>query len=318
MTCEHEQCKEYQRSRQPGRELDSHVGYDADKQQYPLSGLHGLMKGAGIGARCNAPVRAEAMRQMQGTHGNRAVQRQVASGSNGPYARAGQNSAGGYGFEVGLAEDEQYLEGVRQEVVYGEGTAGSWDEKGGTQNGIKGGTGVYRTRGENGGFDLFNAGGEFSYGDNGIRAQMGASFGGYQGTHGGFDKESDTDQEIRGGLDLGLSLGGRLHYGDSDGDGLREYGGGLDLGIFSFDLKTEDPVRTLFGGPTVGSIPRGKVPRGKLKGLRPQQSQKDAASDQAKLDAANRATRDMTAIAQLALAEEKLPVVPMSLPACLR
>src|SRR5688572_32394726 len=85
MASEHDQNSEFLSSRQHGRSQDSHVGYDGDTQQSPagtLLGLPGLMRCAGIGASCNAPVRAEGMRQMQRTHGNRAVQRQFAVGAS--------------------------------------------------------------------------------------------------------------------------------------------------------------------------------------------------------------------------------------------
>src|SRR5687767_4087311 len=88
MASEHDQNSEFLSSRQHGRSQESHVGYDGDTQQSPagtLLGLPGLMRCAGIGASCNASVRAEGMRQMQGTHGNHAVQRALST--NGPAGR---------------------------------------------------------------------------------------------------------------------------------------------------------------------------------------------------------------------------------------
>jgi hypothetical protein len=88
MASEHEQNSEYFRSRQRESALDSHVDYDRETQHSPaglLPGLTGLMQNACIGASCNAPVRVEGMRQMQGTHGNRAVQRALST--NGPDGR---------------------------------------------------------------------------------------------------------------------------------------------------------------------------------------------------------------------------------------
>jgi len=60
------------------------------------------------------------------------------------------------------------------------------------------------------------------------------------------------DEEARFGLGAGVGAAGRLHWADTDGDGLREYGFGADIGPFSFDLKTEDPARTGLNALTMG------------------------------------------------------------------
>ncbi|MCS6912580.1 MAG: hypothetical protein RMK29_19870 [Myxococcales bacterium] len=44
---------------------------------------------------------------------------------------------------------------------------------------------------------------------------------------------------VRAGLSLGVGLAGRVHYGDTDRDGVPEYGLGADFGPFSFDVKSE-------------------------------------------------------------------------------
>lgn len=44
---------------------------------------------------------------------------------------------------------------------------------------------------------------------------------------------------IRGGLSFGVGAAGRAHYGDADGNGIREIGVGADFGPFSFDVKSE-------------------------------------------------------------------------------
>lgn len=61
-----------------------------------------------------------------------------------------------------------------------------------------------------------------------------------------------TDQ-LRVAASLGESLGGRLHYGDSDGDGVREMGFGADIGMLSFDFKTEalGQAWNAIGGPAM-------------------------------------------------------------------
>lgn len=53
-----------------------------------------------------------------------------------------------------------------------------------------------------------------------------------------------SDASTRVGVSEGVGFAGRVHYGDADGDGLPEYGVGADLGPLSFDVKTEDPLRS--------------------------------------------------------------------------
>lgn len=53
---------------------------------------------------------------------------------------------------------------------------------------------------------------------------------------------ADIGRSVRGGLSRGLGAAGRVHYGDADNDGWREYGFGFDAGPVSFDYKTEDIV----------------------------------------------------------------------------
>jgi hypothetical protein len=79
----------------------------------------------------------------------------------------------------------------------------------------------------------------------------------------------------------GVGAAGRLHFGDSDGDGAREYGIGGDLGPFSVDFKTEDPLRSLLthhipfglgdnlpgGNWTHGAIDAGRWVGGKVADL---------------------------------------------------
>lgn len=68
-------------------------------------------------------------------------------------------------------------------------------------------------------------------------------------TAGTSDKNSSADEVGRFGLSKGVGLAGRGHWGDSDADGFREYGFGADFGPFSFDAKSEDPLRTLMKSP---------------------------------------------------------------------
>ncbi len=63
-------------------------------------------------------------------------------------------------------------------------------------------------------------------------------------TAGTKDANSDTDETMRVGLSLGEGAAGRVHWGDADKDGNREYGAGFDFEFISVDVKTEDPLRT--------------------------------------------------------------------------
>jgi hypothetical protein len=49
----------------------------------------------------------------------------------------------------------------------------------------------------------------------------------------------NKEHSLRLGGSVGVGLAGRAHYGDEDGDGVRELGFGFDAGPFSMDLKSE-------------------------------------------------------------------------------
>lgn len=175
----------------------------------------------------------------------------VSGKPNGPYGEAGENEAGGY--EARFRANGDKSGWADTDVGFGEGAIGAWDEDGGgTQYGIKGKVGLVRGKINEGGdvpvnWEAGTAGAEFSGGENGVRAQAGVTAIGVEGTLGGFDKERNDDIQARGGLSIGPSLGARLHWGDSDHDGYREYGLGADIGPFSFDVKSEDPLRAYMG-----------------------------------------------------------------------
>lgn len=85
-----------------------------------------------------------------------------------------------------------------------------------------------------------NASAEASIGSNGLTVGAGASVIDGAITLGGFNQEDSwADSQIRGGLGFGMGFGGRLHWGDSDGDETQELGFGFDYGPLSFDIKTE-------------------------------------------------------------------------------
>ena len=74
-------------------------------------------------------------------------------------------------------------------------------------------------------------------------------------TAGDLSKDRNNDETTRVGGSLGEGLSARLHWGDKDKDGFREYGFGFDAGPLSVDMKTEDPLRSaarglgMLGGP---------------------------------------------------------------------
>jgi hypothetical protein len=95
---------------------------------------------------------------------------------------------------------------------------------------------------------VLTANAEASAGENGASLGAGANIIEGSVTMGNFNKQKNTDEQSRFGLSLGLGAAGRTHWGDSDNDGYREFGFGADFGPISFDVKTEDPLRSLVGG----------------------------------------------------------------------
>lgn len=122
MAGEHEQNSEYHRSRQPGMTLDSRQDCSDSTQHSStgmLLGLPGLMRCAGMGARCNAHVRVEGMQQMQQTHGNRAVQRALST--NGATRHiAVQRSPDGMKYELSPEVMQQVMQQMMQERAHDE------------------------------------------------------------------------------------------------------------------------------------------------------------------------------------------------------
>jgi hypothetical protein len=73
----------------------------------------------------------------------------------------------------------------------------------------------------------------------GLGAQ--ASVGGFN--VGGGTRGTETDEYNKIGLSEGVGAAVRGNWGDTDGDGFREYGGGIDIGPLSLDMRSEDPLR---------------------------------------------------------------------------
>jgi len=68
-----------------------------------------------------------------------------------------------------------------------------------------------------------------------------ASVGGFN--VGGGTRGTDVDEYSKIGLSEGVGAAVRGNWGDTDGDGFREYGGGIDIGPLSLDMRSEDPMR---------------------------------------------------------------------------
>ena len=68
-----------------------------------------------------------------------------------------------------------------------------------------------------------------------------------------------TQQEQRRyGLSAGVGAAGRAHYGDADGNGVRELGFGFDAGPVSFDIKSESLGRAAnWAGETATNVGTG-------------------------------------------------------------
>ncbi len=87
---------------------------------------------------------------------------------------------------------------------------------------------------------VFSADAEISVGNDGLTVGAGANAVHGAVTLGGFNPDDSwADSQLRLGASLGVGLAGRLHWADSDGDGVREIGLGADIGPFSGDFKTE-------------------------------------------------------------------------------
>lgn len=86
-------------------------------------------------------------------------------------------------------------------------------------------------------FDLSSYAGESGFGFGAQASVAGFNVGG--GTTG-----TDADEYGKFGLSEGAGAAVRGSWGDTDHDGLREYGGGVDVGPFSVDMRTEDPFRS--------------------------------------------------------------------------
>jgi len=147
---------------------------------------------------------------------------------------------------------------VTDDILYGMGKLGAWDNgQGGMRHGASGTVGVGKMSFNNGGqvsgdLEVGTATAEASWGDDGATLGAQATAVGGSMSFGKPTKASDHDEQVRLGLSEGIGMAGRLHWGDADKDGHREYGLGADFGPFSFDIKSEDPLATLYNTATGG------------------------------------------------------------------
>lgn len=174
---------------------------------------------------------------------------------SGPYAHFTTND---YGIEMGAgALNYQWENGSHVNVSSLNLGMGSWSENGKDRTyGIKGDATLldaYYGADEIAGIGTskLTANAEASVGpNNGLTLGAGGTIASVQGHLGKFDKNNKTDARVGLGLAAGGGAGMKLHWGDSDGDGCREYGLGLDikaLGGFNFDIQTEDPLGQYLG-----------------------------------------------------------------------
>jgi hypothetical protein len=113
--------------------------------------------------------------------------------------------------------------------------------------------GLYKHNSDWGSADVgaFSGSAEASVGSNGLT--FGATGNIVEGsfTAGKFTPGNNSEESVRAGLSLGGGFSSRLHWGDTDKDGAREYGFGFDAGPVSFDYKSEDPGK-LIGSALLG------------------------------------------------------------------
>jgi Domain of unknown function (DUF4157) len=194
-----------------------------------------------------------------------------------PHSWAGQNSVGGLDVSQslwgGVSGDAGSLDALRRQGHWGSWAEGS-DQRYGFRENVMGGRAALNDSwlGSLLGDDTIKFGADIGAFTAGAEANaspdtgfaVGASANILEGSISGGrqDKNSTTDEWARFGLSAGEGGAARGYWGDADNDGHREYGFGFDAGPVSFDVKTEDPLRTLgrslapglMGGPAMDMI----------------------------------------------------------------
>jgi hypothetical protein len=189
----------------------------------------------------------------------------------GPHADYKVNKAGG------LTIDESQGIGVKSDVgqidtLSHQGQWGAWEEGDSTRYGFKENLAMAKASlnedyiGQLVGDPTLVVGADIGLGTANAEASLnpdtglalGAQYNVIEGSISGGTKDtkSDIDEWARFGMSLGGGAGVRAHWGDEDKDGTRSYGFGADIGPFSFDVKSEDPMRTAMRlGGGAGIVP---------------------------------------------------------------
>lgn len=185
-------------------------------------------------------------RDVAGRHQHKVDPRSGKPMVNGPFGfvESTHNSKGelqGVGGGFGLLSGNMG-QGARGDVMQAQGHFGGWsDAEGKTQYGAELDAAVVRTGIERGGA-LGPMGFNVSAFDANANAKVSnetASLGAQANVIGGSISAGTDEHNLSLGASFGVGAGGRLHYGDADGDGVREYGLGADIGPVSFDVKSE-------------------------------------------------------------------------------
>jgi hypothetical protein len=183
------------------------------------------------------------------------------------------NKAGGITMDGSLIRAKNEVGQV--DLYTGQGQFGAWEEGDSTRYGVKANAGIAKAAldenyvGQLVGDPTLVVGADIGFGTANAEASLntdtglalGAQYNLVEGSISGGTKDdkSAIDEWGRFGMSLGGGAGVRAHWGDEDKDGNRSYGFGADFGPFSFDVKTEDPMRTamrLGGGGIVPMLPQ--------------------------------------------------------------
>ncbi len=159
----------------------------------------------------------------------------------GPYGYIGLNKSG-WGLDYGFG----LKGGSNADLLSFNGSGGLMtDDKGNTRFGARFGGGLAKVGGTGPDGDVsVDAGGGTIAGDWSVGTD-GASLGGAANIAEGnaTAKHLPFGTSVHAGLSAGEGAALRLHWGDEDGNGIREFGFGADAGPGSFDIKTEAPGR---------------------------------------------------------------------------
>jgi hypothetical protein len=166
--------------------------------------------------------------------------------AQGPFAYAGsERSAGGtpMGYSAGFGLMSGPMgDGGSADVLEAQGHWGGWRGQDGKTNvGVEGDAAVARVgvaRGHGLGPVGFSAE-ALTANANAKATDSTASIGAGANLVAGSVEAGNDHHNARFGLSAGVGLGGRLHYGDADGNGIREMGFGADIGPVSFDVRSE-------------------------------------------------------------------------------